>query len=251
MLLLAAASSAFAPATRVPQLPIVTSSRTRPVVALDISHLSDAYYAALETNYYSTTAAQAFLLVGMGDTISQGIETKGFRNDEYDLPRTLRMAGLGLAIAGFGTSTWLKNLEAALPGHSTAGRVLEKASLDACVWAPIANTLYLVLTPLLEGKSRDEVWQLCERRFVPVMQTELSTFFPYNLVSFSMIHPLYRPFTTGFVSMCFAVYISWITHNSPEDEQGSDANEVCVSRCPPGMVCYANEEGEYCYLGDY
>ena len=33
-----------------------------------VSHLSDAYYAALETNYYSTTAAQAFLLVGMGDT---------------------------------------------------------------------------------------------------------------------------------------------------------------------------------------
>lgn len=26
------------------------------------------------------------------------------------------------------------------------------------------------------------------------------------------VPPLLRPFSTGFVSMCFAVYISWITH---------------------------------------
>jgi len=243
-MLLLAASSAFAPATRAPPQP--AASRVRPLVAFDLSYLSDQYYTALDTQYYSTTAIQAFVLVGMGDAISQGIETKGFLKNEYDLRRTLRMAGLGLAIAGFGTSTWLKNLEAALPGHATAGRVLEKASLDACVWAPIANTLYLVFTPLLEGKSPDEVRQLCESRFVPVMQTELSTFFPYNLISFSMIHPLYRPFTTGFVSMCFAVYISWITHNG-----GADANTVCASRCPPGEICSSNEEGEYCYCGDY
>ncbi len=128
---------------------------------------------------------------------------------------------LGLFIAGFGTSTWLQHLEGALPGHATVGRVLEKASLDACLWAPLANTAYLILVPLLEGKSPAEVQTMLNQRFIPVMQTELSTFFPYNLISFSLINPLYRPFTTGFVSMCFAIYMSWVTHNPTPSEEAT------------------------------
>ena len=55
------------------------------------------------------------------------------------------------------------------------------------------------------------------------MKTELCTFFPYNLISFSLIPPLVRPFTTGFVSMCFAVYMSWITHQQEGSEAASAA----------------------------
>ena len=65
-------------------------------------------------------------------------------------------------------------------------------------------------------------------KFVPVMQTELCTFFPYNLVSFSLIPPLLRPFTTGFVSMCFSVYISYVTHQdhtSPHKEEEEDMDD--------------------------
>mmetsp|Transcript_3320 Transcript_3320/g.5508 ORF Transcript_3320/g.5508 Transcript_3320/m.5508 type:complete len:117 (-) Transcript_3320:54-404(-) len=89
--------------------------------------------------------------------------------------------------------------------------------LDGCVWAPIANTAYLIFTPLLEGEDLDFVKEKLTNRFVPVMKAELSTFLPYNLVSFSMIPPLIRPFSTGFLSMCFAVYLSIVSHESEED----------------------------------
>ena len=193
-------------------------------VAVDLASLSASYYDALETHYYATTAIQAFLLVGTGDSLSQYIEIRSGDGERYDVVRTLRMAMLGLLIAGFGTSTWLKWLEGELPGHASSTVVLEKASLDACIWAPLANTLYLILTPLLEGKTPEEVKEMLGERFLPVMRTELQTFFPYNLISFSLIHPLYRPFTTGFVSMCFAVYISYITHNDvPEPQKPTPA----------------------------
>eukprot|EP00966_Prymnesium_polylepis_P207579 4808268-Prymnesium_polylepis.1 len=158
---------------------------------------------------------------------------------EYDPTRTARMAALGMLIGGFGTARWLQFLEYMLPadaavgypGYSalgnlptwlyapllrffaahdinvdlsavaTADLVVIKAILDACFWAPLANTAYLVLTPLLEGKSVENVQSILSERFVPVMKTELATFFPYNLVSFSLIPPLVRPFTTGFISM--------------------------------------------------
>lgn len=151
------------------------------------SALSSAYHGALEQHYYSTTAAQAFALVGAGDALSQAIERRGGGGGEYDPARTVRMALLGLLIGGLGTACWLRHLEAALPGHDSAARVLQKAALDACVWAPLANSGYLVLTPLLEGRRPEEVASMVRARFVPVMRTELCTFFPYNLVSFSAV----------------------------------------------------------------
>ena len=167
-----------------------------------------------------------------------------------DLSRTLRMGLLGTVVGGFGTATWLRWLEGTLPVveansaltfadlplwlYEPVLRALEtyapehgigldsvtddllvlvKATLDACVWAPIANTLYLVLTPLSEGASLEEVAGQLQENFAPVMKTELSTFFPYTLVAFSLIPPLVRPFSTGLLSMCFSIYISLTTHS--------------------------------------
>jgi len=143
----------------------------------------------------------------------------------YDPMRTLRMGVLGLVIGGIGTSNWLQFLEGKIPGHDSVANVLEKAVLDACLWAPLANTGYLVATPLLEGKEAAEVSEMVKERFVPVMKTELLTFFPYNLVSFSCIPPLIRPFSTGFVSLCFGVYLSWVTHLKSAPPEGDPRQE--------------------------
>lgn len=206
----------------------------------------EAYQRSLQEHYAITTAVQAFVLVGTGDLIAQIIELSseeeassedspvsgdaaaglaaaqealllpadGHRSvgGGIDPMRTLRMGTLGLIIGGIGTSHWLQYLESRIPGHASSAVVLGKATLDACFWAPIANGAYLVLTPLLEGKDGATVKEKVLDEFEDVMKTELLTFFPYNLVSFSVVPPLLRPFTTGFVSMCFGVYISWVTH---------------------------------------
>merc|ERR1712195_58817 len=137
---------------------------------------------------------------------------------------------LGTLIGGFGTATWLRWLEShvtvadvpqwirgvlATIAPEQLGQldsisatddllVLVKATLDSCVWAPIENTLFLVLTPLLEGASFEEVSSLLNDNFLPVMQTELGAFSPFP--------PLLRLFSTGLASMCFSVYISLTTH---------------------------------------
>ena len=70
------------------------------------------------------------------------------------------------------------------------------------------------------------------------MKTELMTFFPYNLVSFSVIPPLLRPFTTGFVSMCFSVYISYVTHQHHHD--GEDSHRLEEGKQPDSDVVGRN-----------
>ena len=242
--------------------PVRTNQERRhgaPLMSLD---LGASYLAALHEHYYLTTAVQAFCLVSTGDVIAQLIERQAddhttqapldVAQAPLDLGRTLRMGMLGTAIGGFGTATWLRFLEGALPVVETQSavtfadlplwlyepvlRVLEtygpehgigldsitddllvlvKATLDACVWAPIANTLYLVLTPLTEGASLEEVGSQVRENFLPVMRTEVSTFFPYTLVAFSLIPPLVPPFSTGLLSMLFSIYISLTTHSEP------------------------------------
>lgn len=227
---------------------------------------------SLHEHYYLTTAVQACTLVSIGDVFAQLIELRAAQKKEgasqlaledYDPTRTVRMGCLGLFIGGLGTAAWLRQLERALPmrdAHQysafsnlpvwayapvlrTVGIdqatladtyvVVVKAFLDACFWAPIANSAYLVLTPLSEGKSVEEVRGMLRERFVPVMKTELKTFFPYNLLSFSLVPPLVRPFTTGVVSMCFAVYISYMTHLASEaKEEREDAPRAMEGRPP-------------------
>uniref|UniRef100_A0A7S2F8E5 Peroxisomal membrane protein MPV17 n=1 Tax=Florenciella parvula TaxID=236787 RepID=A0A7S2F8E5_9STRA len=147
-----------------------------------------------------------------GDVTCAAVEVEEW----FDPKRTLRMGFLGLVIGGLGTSHWLQYLEQQLPGHDHWQTIVQKAMLDGCIWAPIANTAYLIFTPLLEGEDLDFVKEKLANRFVPVMIAELSTFLPYNLVSFSMIPPLIRPFSTGFLSMCFAIYLSMVSHEAED-----------------------------------
>ena len=217
--------------------------------------LAATYLSALNEHYYQTTVLQALTLVSLGDVLAQALEKNNDDAQtkmSFDWKRTARMGALGAVIGGLGTATWLRFLEAQFPvveSHIAASflnlpvgvyepilRALEiygpehgigldavsdsllvfvKATLDACVWAPIANTLYLVLTPLSEGKDLVSVGETLSEKFLPVMKSELSTFFPYNILAFAVIPPLVRPFTTGVVSMCFSTYISWITHLEP------------------------------------
>ena len=73
-----------------------------------------------------------------------------------------------------------------------------------------------VLTPLSEGVDPMSVLDSLEENFLPVMQSEWSVFLPYNLVAFAFLPSFIRPFTTGFVSMLFSTYLSWITHLEPK-----------------------------------
>eukprot|EP00320_Phaeocystis_rex_P003348 CAMPEP_0119061650 /NCGR_PEP_ID=MMETSP1178-20130426/5424_1 /TAXON_ID=33656 /ORGANISM="unid sp, Strain CCMP2000" /LENGTH=283 /DNA_ID=CAMNT_0007042879 /DNA_START=57 /DNA_END=908 /DNA_ORIENTATION=- len=223
----------------------LTPRHTAPQLSLD---LGASYVSALHEHYYATASLQAFPLVCVGDLIAQLIERRKADDLEeqqrLDLARTLQMGMLGTLIGGLGTATWLRWLEGHVhtisdlpvwlyepvlraletyaPEHGVGLDsvtddllVLVKAVLDSCVWAPIENTLFLILTPLIEGASFDEVGGLVNENFFAVMQTELGAFFPYNLVAFSLVPPLLRPFSTGLASMCFSVYISLTTHTEP------------------------------------
>jgi hypothetical protein len=223
--LVACSSSAF-------NMPLRPAMRTRAASTQMSFDLASSYLNALNDHYLPTTCLQAGVLGSIGDVLAQAID----RNEtasSLDWQRACRTGTLGVVIGGIGDAMWLRYLEE--PGlfepiirtfdrfgadHGVAldpdvFLVVIKTTLDAFVWAPIANSLYLVLTPLSEGVDLTSVVDSLVENFLPVMQSEWSVFLPYNLLAFALFPPFIRPFTTGFVSMLFSTYLSWITHLEP------------------------------------
>jgi len=199
---------------------------------------ASSYLTALQDHYYPTTCLQALVLVSIGDVLAQYIEPSRAESTSCSLDwrRTLRTGMLGIVIGGLGDAMWLRYLEEpglcdpilrAVDSYSVVHDftldadslvVVLKALLDAFVWAPIANTLYLVLTPLSEGVDLASVSESLSENFLPVMQSELSVCLPYNLLAFAFVPPFMRPFATGLFSMFFSTYLSWITHLEPKPQ---------------------------------
>ena len=242
-----AVAAPLTPPARVP-----TTTMSFDLVSAYITALNDHYYPTTCLQALALVSLGDVLAQGLEQQQASSGDDTG-TPFSLDWQRTLRMGALGTVIGGLGTATWLRYLEDSLPvieAHSAASftdlplwlyepilRAFElsgpehsigldsvadsmliviKATLDACVWAPIANTLYLALTPLTEGKDLATAAESLSDNFLPVMRSELKTFFPYNLVAFALIPPLVRPFTTGVLSMAFSTYISWVTHLEPK-----------------------------------
>lgn len=246
-------SAALSPASRVPV----------PRMTFDFASL---YSAALSEHYYPTTCLQALALVSFGDVLAQALEQSqtNATNLLLDWGRTLRTGMLGIVIGGLGDAMWLRYLEE--PGlfdpilrafnlMSTDGQVdadllvvVLKASLDAFIWAPVANALYLVLTPLSEGMSLGSVYESLGNNFLPVMQSELSVALPYNLVAFALIPAFMRPFATGLFSMFFSTYLSYVSHLPSKQQIEMAAMARDAAEVVPAMerIDASRENGTLC-----
>ena len=205
--------------------------------------------------------------MSIGDVLAQALEQSqtNATNLLLDWGRTLRTGMLGIVIGGLGDAMWLRCLEepglfdpilcafnrmSADGGHVDADLlvVVLKASLDAFIWAPVANALYLVLTPLSEGMSLGSVYESLSNNFLPVMQSELSVALPYNLVAFALIPAFMRPFATGLFSMFFSTYLSYVSHLPPKQRIEMAAMARDAAEVVPAMerIDASRENGTLC-----
>ena len=109
-----------------------------------------------------------------------------------------------LLFSGLVGSAWLALLESTLGSGTESRDIVRKAVCDFCIYAPVANSVYLVLVPLLAGAIEqhaafDMSSSLChslstwQSNFGSAMQLEAQVFVPFNLVAFRLIPPALRP----------------------------------------------------------
>ncbi|EOD37051.1 hypothetical protein EMIHUDRAFT_110055 [Emiliania huxleyi CCMP1516] len=99
-------------------------------------------------------------------------------------------------------------LEASAGSETTPEIIVLKCTADYFIWAPIANTLYLVLVPLLMGQTPAAAFQIMLDGFGAVSLLELCIWTPYNLLSFRFLPLELRPPTQSALAALFTIGLS-------------------------------------------
>jgi len=192
-----------------PQLPLAVASTVKTV-----RDAASAYERFSKEQYLAVACIQSGILRSSSDLVAQSLRDV----PALDFAHAAAMGTMGVVFSGLIGASWLRLLESKLVGSGTSSQdVLKKAAADFCLYAPFANSAYLLCVPLLTAlytggadmntlpAAAIDTW---EQGIVAVMMLELSLFAPYNVLSFRFIPAQLRPQTTSAMCAGFTVALS-------------------------------------------
>lgn len=166
--------------------------------------------------YFTQAAAVSCVLRASSDLVGQTLSL-----GEANLAHVAAMGTVGLLFSGFIGAAWLATLERALgDGSEAAGATtVRKAAADYLIYAPLANSAYLLAVPFLTALYSQcadldlastamhslDTWH---SSIVSAMQLEAAMFLPFNLLSFRVIPADFRPQASALMSAGFTVCLS-------------------------------------------
>lgn len=207
--------------TRVAARPAVSAQSGRQTAVAEktlTQEFGEWYEQQSATNYLAVAGVSSMLLRGAAASVADA--TSG----SFSPAHTLAFATVGLLWSGFAGATWLRALEGRMGAGKTTGDVAKKAAADYLLFAPVSNSLYLVMIPLLTAlfsipmgcgaedfclsggvSASIDSWQ---HGFFDSMRLEASMFLPYNLVAFRVIPAALRPQCTAAACAAYTVMLS-------------------------------------------
>jgi len=183
------------------------------------------WYQHVSTEHYLALACtQSCILRSGSDAVAQILRG----SESIDVAHAAAMGLIGFGVSGLIGASWLRVLEAQLGTGTGAKDVVKKAAADYCLYAPFANSCYLLLVPFLatlfhhgpmlcDGSvcsadvlatavaTASAAW---ENGFSSAMLLEATMFAPYNLLAFRLIPSTFRPQATSAMCAGYTVLLS-------------------------------------------
>ena len=166
----------------------------------------ESYQNACSEHYLLMASAQTAALRGAADCWGQHIRLA----NTVDLQHAAHMAIIAALVSGLGGAMWRRHLEHQLGSCESARNVLTKTACDYTLWAPFANSAYIVGLPLLAGASPDAALGSLPSNLPSAMGIEAVVFGPYNIFAFARIPLAMRPITEALLSVIFTVSIGFL-----------------------------------------
>ena len=158
-------------------------------------------YAQLAQDYFLPVAAlQSGVLRGVADVVAH--------RDSVDPAHTTAIFLLAFFVSGLGNAMWLRRLETMYGTGTEPATLARKTATDYSVWAPFANSAYLLGVPLLTGHDVAAALSTLQSGFLSVMLMELCIFAPYNLFAFRSISLNLRPAVSAVLAFAFTIGLS-------------------------------------------
>jgi len=163
-------------------------------------------------------AAASACIFAAGDLVSQQIEARGAGSAAKEgVQRSASAAALGSVYGGLMLPFVYQLAEGLFPGVSPA-KVAAKVLVSVSLLSTLGNWFSLMwrrlAQPAREGERLAARLRRCRdsvnSEMPSVLSHDLRVWPAYDVLTFSMIPPPLRPFTCALVSVCWAVYMSYV-----------------------------------------
>ncbi|GFP88621.1 pxmp2/4 family protein 4 [Phtheirospermum japonicum] len=189
--------------------PITVSSQfsSRASSSSQKSGLVGWYLHMLKTRPVSTKCITSSLIYTAADISSQTIVSEN--SEEYDLIRTLRMAGYGLVILGPSVHYWYNLMSRVFPKRDLLS-TLKKMTLGQTTFGPAMTVIFLSFNAAVQGESGPEIVARLKRDLYPTLVNGVM-YWPFcDFVTFKFIPVHLQPLVTNSFSYLWTVYMTYM-----------------------------------------
>ena len=137
----------------------------------------------------------------------QFFEKRGFN---HDARRTLRMSIMGTIIGPI-QRTWFLTLKHFIPPTSKV-QVVKKLIVDQTIYGPFIMFFFHTLSGTLAGKDFQAIKLLLRDRYVKTIFTAYKVWPFVQAVNFSLVPLHQRANFVHLVSLCWNMYLSWMSN---------------------------------------
>ncbi|KAI3445903.1 hypothetical protein Pfo_002568 [Paulownia fortunei] len=165
------------------------------------------YLSMLKTRPIATKCITASLIYAAADISSQTIVMETM--EQYDLMRTLRMAGYGMLILGPSVHYWYNFMSRVFPKRDLLS-TFKKMALGQTVYGPAMTVIFLSVNAALQGESDSEIVARLKRDLLPTMINGIMYWPVCDFVTFKFIPVHLQPLVTNSFSYLWTIYMTYM-----------------------------------------
>ena len=165
------------------------------------------YKIAMKRNPFVTQCGLTGILLGIGDTVAQQIET----DKKYSAKRTLKMATFGLFAVGPVVVTWMNVLDKVrLAGvYSTLG---VRLALDQFAFTPFSLAGFFSGMSLMEGHSFKQTKEKLSEKYFNTLKASWSVWIPIQAVNLGIVPVAHRPVVIQIAAIGWNTFLSFVNY---------------------------------------
>ncbi|XP_009603125.1 uncharacterized protein [Nicotiana tomentosiformis] len=165
------------------------------------------YLEMLNSRPILTKTITCTLILIAADLSSQTIA--GSLSEQYDLIRTLRVAGYGVLILGPSLHFWYNALSAFFPKRDVI-TTFKKIALGQIVYGPTMNAIFFSMNAAAQGESNSEIAARLKRDLVPTAINGLMYWPICDFITFKFVPVHLQPLVVNTFSYVWNVYLTYM-----------------------------------------
>ncbi|WMV54139.1 hypothetical protein MTR67_047524 [Solanum verrucosum] len=166
------------------------------------------YLQMLDSRPILTKTITCILIVTAADLTAQTIVAGSF-SGQYDLIRTMRVAGFAMVILGPSLHVWYNSLSIFLPKRDVVS-TLEKIALGQILYGPTMNAIFFSINAAAQGESSSEIVARLKRDLVPTAVNGLMYWPICDFITFKFVPVHLQPLVVNTFSYVWNIYLTYI-----------------------------------------